>query len=49
MVPFRMAQELYEACSSPKKLLLVDHANHAESIAVDPDGYHRGIHELFGI
>ena len=32
-----------------KKLLIVENANHAESIAIDPEGYHKGIEELFGI
>ena len=49
MVPQEMAKQLYEACSSPKRLLIVEHANHAESIAIDPEGYHQAIHELFGI
>ena len=49
MVPEFMAHKLYEACSSPKKLLIVDHANHAESIAVAPDQYHEAIHQLFHI
>lgn len=49
MVPEFMAHELYEACSSPKELLIVEHANHAESIALDPDGYHEAIHRLFHI
>ena len=49
LVPRHMAEELYEACSSENKLLIVEHANHAESIAADPDGYHGAMHELFGI
>ena len=49
MVPEFMARKLYEACSSEKKLLVVENANHAESIALDPEGYHEGIHELFHI
>lgn len=49
MVPAFMARKLYEACSSEKKLLMVEHANHAESIALDPDGYHQSIHEMFHI
>lgn len=49
LVPRRMAEQLYAACSSPKKLLMVEGASHAESVAVDPEGYHRAIHELFGI
>ena len=50
MVPAFMAEELYEACGSEKKrLLLVEHANPAESIALDPEGYRGAICELFGI
>ena len=49
MVPAFMAQKLYDACSSEKKLLLVEHANHAESIALNPDAYHGAIHQLFHI
>ena len=49
IVPAFMAQKLFDACVSEKELLLVDHANHAESIAVDPDGYHQAIHRLFHI
>lgn len=49
MVPEFMAHKLYDACSSPKKLLVVENANHAESIAADPEGYHRAIHEMFDI
>ena len=49
MVPKFMAEKLYEACSSEKLLLEVEHANHAESIAVDPDRYHAAIHQLFHI
>ena len=49
MVPASMAQRLYDACPSKKKLLLVKEANHAESIAYDPDGYHEAIHTMFGV
>ena len=49
MVPQEMARRLYEACPGRKELLLVDHANHAESIAVDPEGYHAAMERLFGI
>ena len=49
MVPKQMAVDLYTACSSKKKLLLVEGANHAESIAINPNGYHRAIEELFDI
>ena len=49
MVPKFMAEQLYEACTSRKKLVLVEHANHAESIAVAPEKYHQAMHEMFGI
>ena len=50
MVPKHMAQELYDACSSEnKKLLMVPKAGHGESIAFAPDEYHEAIRELFGI
>ena len=49
MVPEFMAHKLYEACSSQKKLLVVPEANHGESIAYDPDGYHEAIRTLFNI
>lgn len=49
MVPEFMAHKLYEACSSKKELLIVPHANHAESIALNPEGYHQAIHRMFGI
>ena len=46
MVPVYMAKKLYDACQSKKELYLVDQANHAESIAYDPEGYHCKITEL---
>lgn len=49
MVPYYMAEKLYEACGAEKKLLIIDHANHAESIAVDPIAYRKAICELFNM
>lgn len=46
MVPAFMAEKLYEACGSRRELLIVPKANHAESIAYDPEGYHQAIHRL---
>lgn len=46
MVPVWMSEKLYEACTSKKKLLKVAGANHAESVGIDPDGYHKAIEEL---
>ena len=47
MVPAYMAKELYDACNSPKRLLMVEEAAHGESIAFDPEGYHTAIIEHF--
>ena len=49
MVPPFMAQELYDACPTDKRLLMVPEAAHGESIAFAPDEYHRLIRELFHI
>ena len=49
LIPCYMARDLYNACSSNKELLIVDYANHAESIAMDSYGYHKAMKELFGI
>ena len=49
MVPEFMAHKLYEACSGRKQLLIVPEANHAESIAYDPQGYRQAIRDLFRI
>ena len=50
MVPAHMAKELYDACGSEnKKLLMVEEAGHGESIAFAPDEYHQAIIELFGL
>lgn len=48
-VPVEMAQRLYQACSAKKELLLVEHADHAESIVYAPQEYHGAIRRLFGI
>ena len=49
MVPKQMALDLYATCSSKKKLLIVEGANHAESIAVDPESYHQVMEEMFNL
>ena len=49
MVPEYMAHDLYEACASPKRLLIVKDAGHGESIAFEPDHYHQAIEEHFHI
>ena len=47
MVPRQMTEALYEACTSEKKLFVVEDGNHAESIAKDPEGYRAAIEEMF--
>ena len=49
MVPAHMVHELYDACSSRKRLLFVEEAGHAESIAFEPEKYHDAIREFFNI
>ena len=49
MVPAYMAQKLYDACSTPKRLLMVPEAGHGESIAFAPDEYHQAIIEHFNL
>ena len=38
-VPCEMTQKSYEACNEPKKLLLVDGADHGVSFVVDRETY----------
>lgn len=38
-IPIEMMHRLYEACTSEKRKVEIAHANHAESIKVDPDTY----------
>ncbi len=38
-VPTSMVYELYDACSAPKDLLIVDGAKHAASYFIDPESY----------
>ena len=48
MVPSKMVYDLYDSCGSQyKKLLFVEEAGHAESIAFEPQKYHQEIMELF--
>ena len=49
MVPPHMAQDLYDACVSRKRILKVPEAGHGESIAFAPEEYHQAIREHFGI
>ena len=49
IVPVSMAYKLYDACQSEKDLLIVKHASHAESIAVNPEDYHKKMENLFDL
>ncbi len=47
-VPASMARELYDACTSPKEIFLVEGAWHASSYATDTEGYERRFREFAG-
>ncbi len=38
-VPTKMGYELYDLCTAPKDLFIVDGAEHAQSIMIDKEGY----------
>lgn len=42
-VPCSMARELYEACVSPKELLIIPGAGHAEAYYKDPEAYENAV------
>ena len=43
IVPFSDAEELYEACSAEKELVIVEGAGHAQACYKDPDAYYDSI------
>ena len=45
-VPCSMVYELYEACASPKELLVIPGASHAEAYYKEADRYEHAIEEL---
>jgi fermentation-respiration switch protein FrsA (DUF1100 family) len=49
MVPSRFSQELYDAASDPKKLLLVDGATHNNSMRMGNAEYREALREMFGL
>ena len=49
IVPVECSQKLYDACSSRKKLWIVDEANHAECIGYRLDEYFNNIKEFFNL
>ena len=46
-VPVEMTLQNYEACQSPKKLLLVPGANHGMSYFLDRDSYEASVKQFF--
>ena len=47
-VPTHMCNEIYECCASPKKMLIVEGAAHAESYYKDMEGYEKALTEFIG-
>ena len=47
-VPYHMCQEIYDCCASPKKMLVVEGAAHAESYYKDTEKYEQALNEFFG-
>lgn len=47
-VPVSMCQEIYDNCASPKKLLVVPGAAHAESYYKDTESYEKALDEFTG-
>lgn len=45
-VPYYMADELYEACQSEKKLVMIEGARHFESCYLNPDEYEKAIEDF---
>lgn len=46
-VPVRMAYENYNACASPKRLLIVPGAGHVMSYFMDPEGYENALRQFW--
>ena len=46
MIPARMSEELYEAASCPKELLIIDGAGHGQPQDKDPAAYYGTIREF---
>ncbi len=46
-VPTHMCNEIYECCASPKKMLIVEGAAHAESYYKDTEKYEQALNEFF--
>ena len=46
-VPSYMSQELFDACASPKKLVIVPHADHGLSFPIAQEAYLQNVAEFF--
>lgn len=46
LVPSRMSEEVYEACSSQKEICLIQNAGHGLCYPVDPEGYVSALQEF---
>lgn len=46
-VPYHMCHEIYDCCASPKKMLVVEGAAHAESYYKDTEKYEQALNEFF--
>ena len=46
LIPLEMTKELYSLCAAEKDILIVDGAEHAQSIAKDEVGYHKKLDEF---
>lgn len=46
LVPTEMSRELYQLCSNEKDIMIVENADHAESIRIDEQGYHARLDEF---
>ena len=48
-VPSRFSQQLYDAATSPKTLLLVEGGSHNNSMRTGADQYRKALGQLFGL
>lgn len=46
-VPYHMCHEIYDCCASPKRMLVVEGAAHAESYYKDTEKYEQALDEFF--
>jgi Prolyl oligopeptidase family. len=47
-VPTYMSEKNYAACASPKELLIIPKAHHAQAYLVEPETYQKAVTEFFG-